>query len=60
VSVIALNDLLRTTEVAVERTRRPFEFYAIACAIYLAMTALSTIAIARAEKAARRGWRQPT
>ncbi|MGO9171247.1 MAG: ABC transporter permease [Rhodomicrobium sp.] len=59
VSVIALNDLLRTTQVAVERTRRPFEFYAIACAIYLAMMALSTLAIARAEKAARRGWRQP-
>lgn len=59
VSVIALNDLLRTTQVAVERTRRPFEFYAIACAIYLVMTALSTLAIARAEKAARRGWRQP-
>ncbi|MGO8952130.1 MAG: ABC transporter permease [Rhodomicrobium sp.] len=58
VSVIALNDLLRMTEVAVESTRRPFEFYAIACAIYLAMTALSTLAIARAEKAARRGWRQ--
>jgi polar amino acid transport system permease protein len=58
VSVIALNDLLRMTSVAVERTHKPFEFYAAACAIYLLMTALSTLAIARAERAARRGWRQ--
>ncbi len=57
VSVIALNDLLRMTSVAVERTRRPFEFYAIACGIYLLLTAVSTILIARAEKAASRGWR---
>jgi polar amino acid transport system permease protein len=57
VSVIALNDLLRMTSVAVERTRRPFEFYAAACALYLLMTAVSTLLIARAEKAARRGWR---
>ncbi len=59
VSVIALSDLLRMTSVAVERTRRPFEFYAAACAIYLLMTAVSTLAIARAEKMAGRGWRQP-
>jgi polar amino acid transport system permease protein len=57
VSVIALNDLLRMTSVAVERTRRPFEFYAAACALYLLMTAVSTLLIARAERAARRGWR---
>jgi polar amino acid transport system permease protein len=57
VSVIALNDLLRMTSVAVERTRRPFEFYAAACALYLLMTAISTLLIARAERAARRGWR---
>jgi len=43
----------------VERTRRPFEFYAIACVLYLLMTALSTLAIARAEKAAGRGWKGP-
>jgi polar amino acid transport system permease protein len=57
VSVIALNDLLRVTSVAVESTRQPFQFYAAACAIYLAMTAVSTLVIARAEKSARRGWR---
>jgi polar amino acid transport system permease protein len=57
VSVIALNDLLRMTSVAVESTRQPFEFYAVACGIYLGMTAVSTLAIARAERVARRGWR---
>lgn len=59
VSVIALNDLLRMASVAVERTRRPFEFYAAACAIYLLMTAASTLAIARAERAAGRGFKRP-
>jgi polar amino acid transport system permease protein len=32
-------------------------FYAVACAIYLAMTAVSTLLISRAERAAARGWR---
>ena len=59
VSVIALNDLLRMSSVAVERTRRPFEFYAAACVLYLLMTALSTLILARAEKAAGRGWKRP-
>jgi len=59
VSVIALNDLLRMSSVAVERTRQPFEFYAAACVLYLLMTALSTLALARAEKAAGRGWKGP-
>jgi polar amino acid transport system permease protein len=58
VSSIALNDLLRMTSVAVERTRQPFQFYAAACAIYLLMTAVSTLVLARAEQASRRGWRQ--
>ena len=58
VSVIALDDLLRVTSVAVESTRKPFEFYAAACAIYLAMTAISTLAIAWMERHARYGWRQ--
>ncbi len=57
VSVIALSDLLRMTSVAVESTRQPFQFYAIACVIYLALTALSTLAIAWAERAVGRGWK---
>jgi polar amino acid transport system permease protein len=58
VSTIALSDLLRQTTVAVDNTKLPFEFYAAACAIYLAMTALSTAVLALAERRARRGWRE--
>ncbi len=57
VSVIALRDLLRMTSIAVESTREPFQFYAAACMIYLAMTAVSTMLIARAERASSKGWR---
>jgi polar amino acid transport system permease protein len=57
VSVIALHDLLRMTSIAVESTREPFQFYAAACLIYLCMTALSTMLIARAERFSRKGWR---
>ena len=58
VSVIALDDLLRMSFIAAQSTRQPFEFYAVACGIYLAMTAASTLLIARAERAAAKGWRQ--
>ena len=57
VSVIALNDLLRMSFIAAQSTRQPFKFYAVACGIYLAMTAVSTLLIARAERAAGKGWR---
>ncbi len=57
VSVIALDDLLRMSFIAAQSTRQPFKFYAVACVIYLAMTAVSTLIIARAERAAAKGWR---
>lgn len=57
VSIIALGDLLRQTSVAVDTTKQPFKFYAVACLIYLVMTAVSTLLLARAEGWARRGWR---
>ena len=56
VSTIALGDLLRQTTIAVDNTKQPFKFYAVACGIYLAMTAVSTLALAWAEAKARRGW----
>ena len=56
VSVIALDDLLRMSFIAAQSTRQPFQFYAVACAIYLAMTAISTLLIARAERTAAKGW----
>ena len=57
VSIIALGDLLRQTTIAVDTTKQPFKFYAAACLIYLVMTAVSTLLLARAESWARRGWR---
>jgi len=57
VSVIALEDLLRKTQVAIGSTKQPFRFFVVACVIYLAMTAVSTVLLARAEKASARGWR---
>ncbi len=56
VSVISLNELLRTTSVAADSTRQPFVFYAVACALYLVMTAASGIVLRRVQKAVNSGW----
>jgi len=58
VSVIALNDLLRQTSVAVRATKEPFLFYFVACMIYLAMSAVSSVGIAGIERWAARGMRR--
>jgi polar amino acid transport system permease protein len=55
VSVIALNDLLRETSVAVRATKEPFLFYLVACLIYLAMSMVSSVGIARIERWSERG-----
>lgn len=55
VSVIALNDLLRQTSVAVRATKEPFLFYLVACLVYLAMSMISSIGIARIERWSERG-----
>lgn len=60
VSVIGLSDLMRVTTVAAAQTWQRFEFYAAACVIYLVITAVSTLAIAHAERIAQRGWRRPS
>jgi polar amino acid transport system permease protein len=56
VSVIALNDLLRQTQVAVGVTKEPFFFYLIACLIYLVFTLISSAGINRLEARANRGF----
>lgn len=56
VSVIALNDLLRQTQVAVGVTKEPFFFYLIACLIYLFFTLISQAGIGRLEANANRGF----
>ncbi len=55
VSVIALNDLLRETAVAVGATKEPFFFYLIACLIYLAMSIVSSFGIGGIERWSERG-----
>jgi polar amino acid transport system permease protein len=55
VSVIALNDLLRMTSVAVGTTKQPFFFYFVACMIYLAISIVSSIGIGAIERWSERG-----
>jgi polar amino acid transport system permease protein len=55
VSVIALNDLLRNTNVAVGSTKEPFFFYTVACLIYLTLSILSSFGLGAIETWARRG-----
>lgn len=56
VSVIALNDLLRQTQVAVGVTKEPFFFYLVACLIYLVFTLISSVGINKLEVRANRGF----
>lgn len=58
VSVIALNDLLRMTSVAVGTTKQPFLFYLVACLIYLLMSIVSSFGINAIERWSERGNRE--
>jgi polar amino acid transport system permease protein len=55
VSVIALNDLLRMTSVAVGTTKQPFFFYFVACLIYLLFSIVSSFGIGAIERWSERG-----
>ena len=55
VSVIGLEDLMRKTSIAVGYTREPFTFYLAAALIYLALTAVATVATHLLERHARHG-----
>lgn len=55
VSVIALSDLLRQTNIAVGATKQPFFFYAVACLLYLAMAIVSSFGILAIERWSDRG-----
>lgn len=55
VSVIALDELMRETNVAAEATQRPFVFYLAATVIYLLLTIVSDIFRVRLERHANRG-----
>lgn len=58
VSVIALNDLLRETSLAVTTTKEPFLFYLAACLIYVLMSIVSSIGIIGIERWSERGVRR--
>lgn len=58
VSLIALDDLLRETYVAVGATKQPFPFYLAACLIYLAMSIVSSFGINAIERWSERGVRR--
>lgn len=55
VSVIALNDLLRMTSVAVGNTKEPFFFYFVACMMYLVMSIVSSFGVTALERWSERG-----
>jgi len=58
VSVIALDDLLRMTGIAVRVTKEPFFFFGVACLIYLAMSIISSVGITAIERRSERGMRR--
>ncbi len=58
VSVIALNDLMRMTKVAVGVTKQAFTFYLAACLIYWIMSLLSEFVLATMERRSSRGIRR--
>jgi polar amino acid transport system permease protein len=55
ISVIALPDLLRMTNIAVGATKEPFFFYAVCCLIYLVFALISSIALGAIERWANKG-----
>lgn len=55
VSILALDELLRNTQVAVGATKQPILFFSLACAIYVFMAFITSLFIARTERWANRG-----
>ena len=58
VSIIALDDLMRMTKVAVGVTKQPFTFYLLACLVYWALCVLSEVVLNHLERRANRGIRR--
>jgi len=54
VSVIALVDIIRQSQLAVAATKQPLLFYAVACLIYLVLAAISDLVLKRLERHTRR------
>jgi polar amino acid transport system permease protein len=58
ISVIAVDDLMRQTYIAVGATKQPFPFYLVACLIYLCMSIVSSAGILAIERWSERGARR--
>jgi len=58
VSVIAYDELIRKSQIAIGATKLPFTFFACAAAIYLLLTIVSMHATGRMERIANRGVRR--
>ena len=58
VSVIAIDDLMRMTYVAVGATKQPFPLYLTALLLYLAMSIVSSFGILAIERWSERGVRR--
>jgi octopine/nopaline transport system permease protein len=58
ISVTGLVELLRQSQIAAGSTRRPFDFYLAAAALYLVVTWVSTHLFRRAEERSMRGVRR--
>jgi octopine/nopaline transport system permease protein len=58
ISVTGLVELLRQSQIAAGSTRRPFDFYLTAAALYLAVTWVSTLIFQKAEERSLRGVRR--
>ena len=55
VSIIALDDLIRKTHIAVGNTKEPLLFYAVACGLYLAIALISSKGLDAIEVKVNRG-----
>ncbi len=55
ISVIGLTDIMRQTGIAARNTKEAFLFFGLACLIYLVLAMISSIAIGRVERYAKRG-----
>lgn len=58
-SVIGLDDMVRKAALAAGATRQPFTFYFAVALVFLALTSVSTLLLALAERRVRRGEARP-
>jgi len=58
ISVTGLVEIMRQSSIAAGSTKKPFTFYAAAAVLYLLLTAVSHLALHRAETRALRGLRR--